>query len=192
MPTNDTDKIIVFCAPSGSGKTTIVQKMLSTFSVLALSVSATNRPPRTNESEGVDYYFISTEEFKNKISQGEFVEWEEVYKGRFYGTLKEEISKLQKSGKTPLFDIDVKGAMNLKKAYGNNALVIFIKVPLDLLKERLLSRNTETNATLDMRMSRVAEEMEFEKLADEVVLNIDLEEAINKCQKIISDFLVIK
>jgi len=188
----DTNKIVIFCAPSGSGKTTIAKKMLDFFPVLYSSISATNRLPRANETNSVDYHFISTEEFKNKIQKEEFIEWEEVYKDRFYGTLKSEISRLQSLKKIPLFDIDVKGAMNLKKIYGEFALVIFIKVPIDILKERLLSRNTETNETLDMRMNRVAEEMQFENLADKVVLNINLEDAINECQQIIKKFLEIK
>jgi guanylate kinase len=188
----NTNKIIIFCAPSGSGKTTIARKMLDSFSVLYPSISATNRPPRANEVDGVDYHFVSTQEFKDKIDKGEFVECEEVYGNRFYGTLKSEISIIQGLGKIPLFDIDVKGAMNLKKVYGDLALVFFIKVPVDILKERLLSRNTETQETLDIRMNRVNEEMKFENLADKVVLNINLEDAVSECRKIISDFLGIK
>lgn len=185
------NKIIIFCAPSGSGKTTISKKMRELFPILSPSVSATSRPPRANETNGVDYHFVSIEEFKNKINQGEFIEWEEVYENIFYGTLKSEVSRLQDLGEIPLFDIDVKGAVNLKKIYGNLALVIFIKVPLDLLKERLISRNTETKEDFEKRINRVKEEMKFEDLSDKVVVNINLQEATNECQKIISDFLKI-
>jgi len=188
MPNN---KMIIFCAPSGSGKTTIAKKMMELFPILFPSISATSRPPRTNEIDGIDYHFVSIEEFKKKINQGEFIEWEEVYENIFYGTLNSEISRLQDLGKIPLFDIDVKGAVSLKKIYGNLALVIFIKVPLDLLRERLISRNTETKEDFEKRINRVKEEMKFEGFADKVVVNINLQEAINECQKIISDFLKI-
>jgi len=184
-------KIIIFCAPSGSGKTTIAKKMQELFPVLCPSVSATNRLPRVNEIDGKDYHFISTEDFKKKIDSDEFVEWEEVYENILYGTLKSEINRIQELEKIPLFDIDVKGAMNLKKMYGNSALVIFIKVPFDLLKERLISRKTETKETFDKRINRVKEEMEFENLADVVVTNINLQDAVNDCQKIINNFLKV-
>lgn len=183
------NKIIIFCAPSGSGKTTIAKKMRELFPILSSSISVTSRPSRANEMDGIDYHFVSIEEFKKKISQGEFIEWEEVYENIFYGTLKSEISRLQDLGKIPVFDIDVKGAMNLKKVYGDLALVIFIKVPFDLLKDRLISRNTETKEDFEKRINRVKEEMKFENLADKVVVNINLPNAIDECQKIISDFL---
>ncbi len=185
------NKIIIFCAPSGSGKTTIVKKMKELFPMLSASVSATSRSRRPNEIDGVDYYFISNEEFKDKIQKEEFIEWEEVYEGQFSGTLKSEVSRIQESGKNPLFEIDVKGAMNLKKMYGDSALVIFIKVPFDLLKERLISRNTETSETLKKRIDRVKEEMKYEHLSDKVVMNINLQEAIEECQKIINNFITI-
>jgi len=183
------NKIIIFCAPSGSGKTTIAKKMREVFSLLSPSISATSRSPRANETDGVDYHFISIEEFKNKINNEEFIEWEEVYENIFYGTLKSEVERLQNLGKIPVFDIDVKGAMSLKKIYGNLALVIFIKVPFDLLRERLLLRKTETREDLQKRMNRVKEEMKFENLADRVVVNIELQEAIKECEKIIGDFI---
>jgi guanylate kinase len=186
-----TNKIIIFCAPSGSGKTTIVKKIKEIFPMLSASVSATSRKPRSNEIDGVDYYFISNEDFKKKIEEEKFIEWEEVYSGQFSGTLKSEVSRIQESGKNPLFEIDVKGAMNLKKMYGDSALVIFIKVPYDILKERLISRNTETGENLKKRLDRVKEEMEFEHLADRVIVNINLQDAIEECKKIISNFIGI-
>ena len=185
------DKIIIFCGPSGSGKTTIVKRIKELFPMISASVSATSRSRRLNEIDGIDYHFISIEEFKKKIERGEFVEWEKVYEGQFSGTLKSEVSRIRDLGKIPLFEIDVKGAMNIKKMYGNSALVIFIKVPFDLIKERLISRKTETQETFDNRINRAKEEMKFESLADKVVVNINLQDAINECQNIINNFIKV-
>jgi len=184
-----TDKMIIFCAPSGSGKTTIAHAILDIFPNLSFSISATSRLCRDNEKDGVDYYFLKPDEFKKKIINGDFLEWEEFYNGTFYGTLKEEIFKIQNSGKIPVFDIDVKGALNLKKQYGKSALVIFIKVPIEIIKDRLLTRKTETIETLNLRLERIKEEMGYEKIADEVVENIELDKAIDECKKIVEDFI---
>ncbi len=182
-------KIIIFCAPSGSGKTTITQGVIKIIPALSFSVSATNREKRPYEGNGVDYLFLSTKEFKEKINKGDFIEWEEVYAERFYGTLKSEIEKMVNNNKTPVFDIEFKGATNLKKIYGDNALVIFVKVPLETIKERLINRNTETKDTLEKRLQRFKQEMEYESHADVVIENIDLEKAINDSVDVISRFL---
>lgn len=186
IPSN---KIIIFSAPSGSGKTTITKEVIKKLPLLSLSVSATNRDKRAGEEDGVDYHFLSTEQFKEKVVSGDFIEWEEVYPGRFYGTLKYEIERLVKKNKIPVFDIEFKGATNLKKMYGDNALIIFIKVPIDTIKDRLIARGTETEATLQARIDRFKQEMTYEREADIVVENIYLEKAIDESVNIINDFL---
>jgi guanylate kinase len=183
------NKIIIFCAPSGAGKTTIAHAMLDIFPELEFSISATSRPSRGKEEEGVDYYFLQPDEFKKKVRSGDFLEWEEFYNGTLYGTLKEEVFRIQNLGKIPVFDIDVKGAMNLKKIYGDMALVIFIKAPIEVIKERLLARKTETAETLELRIQRSKEEMTYENRADKVIENIDLNKAISDCKKVMEDFI---
>jgi len=183
------NKIIIFCAPSGAGKTTIVKKVMELFPQLSFSVSATSRVRRESEKDGVDYYFLKLEEFKRRVRDGDFLEWEEFYNGTLYGTLKSEISRIQNLGKIPVFDIDVKGAVNLKKIYGSLALIVFIKAPIEIIRERLLARKTETAETLEMRLNRAKEEMTYESRADKVVLNIDLEKAVNDCKEIIEEFI---
>ncbi|MFC2125918.1 guanylate kinase, partial [Bacteroidota bacterium] len=148
-------KAIVFSAPSGSGKTTIVQSLLLRIPVLSFSISATSRKKRDNETNGMDYYFLSEYDFRKKIDYGEFVEWEEVYDGCYYGTLKTEVDRIWKQGKVVVFDVDVKGGLNLKKYFGQDALAIFIRVKdTDTLKERLKNRKTETHETLNRRLDK--------------------------------------
>jgi guanylate kinase len=182
-------KIIIFCAPSGSGKTTLAKEVMKRMPELSFSVSATNRLRREGETDGIDYWFLATEIFKERVARGDFVEWEEVYPGRFYGTLKFEVERLFSENKVPVFDIEFKGATNLKKLYTNNALIIFVKVPVEIVKQRLINRNTETQETLNTRIERFEEEMRYESSADKIVENIDLLIATHDAMKIISDFL---
>lgn len=183
-------KLIIFTAPSGAGKTTIVKHLLARFDSLAFSVSATNRPCRPHETDGKDYYFISTQAFIEKIEEGAFIEWQEVYESQFYGTLKSEVDRLLFNGKNVIFDIDVKGAKNLKQAYPERSLAIFVKPPSpEILFERLLERKTENTKSLARRIARAAEELKCENNFDVVLFNDKLEEALQQAEKLVSDFL---
>lgn len=182
-------KIIIFCAPSGSGKTTIARAVVSKFSILTFTISAVTRAPRGNEKDGVDYYFLSVEEFKKKIANNEFAEWVEVYPGIFYGTLKSEIERINNEGNIPVADIDVIGAQKLKAIYGENALVIFVKAPPKEVKERLEKRKTDTPEAIATRIARIPEELKYEEKCDVTVNNIDLEKAIDKSIALVTDFL---
>lgn len=183
-------KAIIFSAPSGSGKTTLVRHLLDHNKDLNFSVSASTRDRRgRTEQDGKDYYFLSPEEFKKKIDNDEFVEWEEVYEGNFYGTLKSEIKRIWDSGKNVIFDVDVKGGISLKKYFGKNALSIFVKVPsIEVLKERLKDRGTETEESISRRLYKVKFEMSFEDKFDVVLINDDLEESKKKAQQLYDDF----
>lgn len=189
MDIDQTYKVIIFCAPSGAGKSTIIKRMMVLFPNLGFSGSATNRPPREGERDGVEYQFLTTEAFQELIAADAFAEWEEVYPGRFYGTLHAEIEKLVAEGKTPVFDVDVKGAVNLKKKYGERAILIFIKAPFEVIEQRLIARNTETSETLADRLARVQEELTYEPYADAVIENIDLDMAVDKTADTIAVFL---
>ncbi|MCB9052618.1 MAG: guanylate kinase [Lewinellaceae bacterium] len=183
-------KLLLFAAPSGAGKTTIVHHLLDQFDELEFSISATTRPRRPHEKEGRDYYFISPARFQELIRQDAFVEWEEVYPGLFYGTLKSEVQRLWAEGKHIIFDIDVKGAMNIKQAYPKEALAVFVKPPsMDALEIRLRARRTEDENTLKKRLARAAEEMSYENKFDVVLVNDVLAEALAKAEKIVSDFI---
>lgn len=183
-------KLIVVAAPSGAGKTTIVRALLSRFDNLAFSVSATTRARRTGEEHGRDYYFISETEFKSLIGQGAFLEWEEVYEHQFYGTLRSEVERLWSEGKHVIFDIDVKGALNIKKAFPSEALTIFVKPPsTEVLLERLRSRKSETEESLRKRINKATLELTFEKHFDIVVVNDVLEDALKKAGKVVDDWL---
>jgi guanylate kinase len=185
-------KLVIFTAPSGAGKTTIVKHLLNNIEGLAFSVSATNRARRPKETDGKDYYFISTAEFEREIADGAFLEWEEVYAGQYYGTLKREVNRLLEEGKNIIFDIDVKGATNIKSAYPDNSLAIFVKPPSpEVLFERLLERRTEDNKSLAKRIARAAEELKYEKSFDVVLLNDNLEEAQKQAAILASNFLGI-
>ncbi len=185
-------KMVIFSAPSGAGKTTIVHEMLKIKEFnLAFSVSATSRKPRDNEKDGVDYYFLSVDEFKQKIENNEFVEWVEVYENQFYGTLKSEVERLWSLGKNVVFDVDVIGGLNIKKQYGDAALAIFIKPPsLDELKNRLLKRGTENAESLNKRLQRAKYELSFEDKFDVVIVNDDLQKAIKETEAVLRDFLL--
>ena len=184
-------KLIIFSAPSGAGKTTIVHHLIKTFpDQLEFSVSATSRKIRGDEAEGVDYYFISVEEFKNKITAGEFVEYEEVYKDQFYGTLQKEIWRIWRKGKHVIFDLDVKGGLNLKKQFGEKALAVFVMPPsLKSLEERLKKRETETAESIARRLAKAPKEMEAAKFFDKIIVNEDLQKAFSKAEKIVGEFL---
>lgn len=182
-------KIIVICAPSGSGKTSISKKIMEHFPMLSFSVSATTRAPRGLEQDGIDYYFLSAQDFKDKLSRNEFAEWEEVYADKFYGTLKSEIDRLHDDKKVPILDIDVKGAQSIKKIYGDKSLIIFIKAPIEEIKKRLSERGTETPEQIQMRLDRVMEELTYEDKCDVTVENIDLARAVAECKQVILRFL---
>ena len=183
-------KAIILSAPSGAGKTSILKHLLKNIRSIQFSISATSRIIRPNEVDGVDYYFLSPEEFINKIKNKEFIEWEEVYKDVFYGTLKSEIERIWREDKTVIFDVDVKGGVSLKTYFGEKALSIFIKVnSLEELKSRLLLRGTETEATLNARLNKAKIEMEFEKQFDKVIVNDKLEKACLEAESLILAFL---
>ncbi|QIK16673.1 guanylate kinase [Blattabacterium sp. DPU] len=185
-------KMIILSGPSGSGKTTISHYLLSKFPELKFSISCTTRSIRKNEVHGKDYYFLSTNSFISKIKKYQFVEWEEVYPKLFYGTLKNEIYRIWKSNKHILFDIDVKGGLNLKKQYPNNSLSIFIMVnSIKILKKRLMTRNQKNSdyANLNIRLNKAKEEKNYAKLFDFILLNIDLHQTKKKAIQIVSDFI---
>ncbi|WP_306434002.1 MULTISPECIES: guanylate kinase [unclassified Apibacter] len=186
-------KLIIFSAPSGAGKTTIVQYLLSIFPEISFSISCTTRPKRENEVDGKDYYFLTEEQFQEKIKNNEFIEYEEVYKGRYYGTLHSEIERLWNQGKHVIFDIDVRGGLNLKKQFKDRALAIFIAPPsLKDLEERLKNRNTENLESLLTRIQKADEELSFAKDFDAVIINDNLEKAQNKAKALVKNFLDIK
>ncbi|MDR2382577.1 MAG: guanylate kinase [Prevotellaceae bacterium] len=181
--------IIIFSAPSGSGKTTIINSLLQTFPKLEFSISATNRDPRDNESDGVHYYFLSPDEFNSKIVNKEFLEWEEVYGGTMYGTLQSEIERICESGKVALFDLDVNGALKVKKKFKNAFLIFVLPPSLDVLKDRLEKRATETPEFLEKRINKAKEEIMHATKFDYILLNDDIDEAMIEIQDVINNFL---
>ncbi|ADR21810.1 guanylate kinase [Marivirga tractuosa] len=184
-------KAIIFSAPSGAGKTTIVQHLLDQHPELGFSISACTRDKRgRTEVDGVDYYFLTPEEFKKRIDKEEFVEWEEVYEGNFYGTLKEEVQRIWDSGRAVIFDVDVKGGLKLKKYFGDDALAVFVKVPsLEVLEERLKKRNSESSSSLSQRMYKAKFEMTFEKEFDVTLVNEDLPTSLKKAEDMVAGFI---
>lgn len=184
------NKVIIFSAPSGSGKSTIVGRLLADYPNLEFSISATSRAPRGNETDGREYYFFTREEFENKIRKGEFVEYEEVYEGSYYGTLKSEVERIWAKGHAIIFDIDVKGGVNLKSLYGDTAMSVFIMPPdMETLKKRLESRGTDSAESIEKRLARAKEEMEYRAKFDHVVVNDDLETAVKDTRRLIDAFL---
>ena len=187
---NTANKIIIITAPSGAGKTSITRHLLQTFPQLAFSVSAATRQARSNEQNGRDYYFISEEEFQKKIQNNEFVEWEMVYEGRYYGTLKAELDRIWKDNKVPVLDIDVKGAIHVQGQYPDTTLSIFIQPPsIDELKRRLVSRGTESDSSLSARINKAGYEISFSHSFHKVIVNDDLEKAKREADEIISNFI---
>jgi len=183
-------KLLLITAPSGAGKTTIVRHLLNEFDSLAFSVSATTRSRRYYEEEGKDYYFLPKDRFQQLIQEKEFVEWEEVYTDLYYGTLKSEVERLWAANKNIIFDIEVKGATNIKKAYPDNSFAIFIKPPsIESLLERLQNRKTEDADSLRKRIERAKEEMTYENCFDHVIVNDNLEKAFKEAELIVNSFL---
>ncbi|MDR1181226.1 MAG: guanylate kinase, partial [Bacteroidales bacterium] len=183
------ENIIIFSAPSGSGKTTIINNLLKMFPKLEFSISATNRDPRENEADGIHYYFLSPDEFKDKVINGEFMEWEEVYGGAMYGTFFSEIDRICKAGKVALFDLDVNGALKVKKRF-KNALLIFVLPPsIEALKDRLEKRSSETPEFLEKRLNKAKEEIMHATKFDYILLNDDFDEALVEIHGVVDDFL---
>lgn len=183
-------KIIIITAPSGAGKTSITHFLLEKYPQLAFSISAATRSPRGNEVNGKDYYFMKVEEFQQKIQRGEFVEWEMVYEGKYYGTLKKELDRLWKENKCPLLDIDVKGAIHVQTQFPQSALSIFIEPPsVRELARRLASRGTETEESLQTRVNKAEYEMSFSHHFHHTIVNDDLQEACEEAEKLITAFL---
>jgi guanylate kinase len=188
--TKQYNKLILVTAPSGAGKTSIVNHLLKKYPRLAFSVSATTREPRGNEKDGVDYYFISEEEFKEKIHHKEFLEWEMVYEGKYYGTLKSEVERIWSESKVPVLDIDVQGAIHVQQQYPVNTISVFIQPPsAEELKARLQRRGSETEESLQARLNKSAFEMTFKKHFENVIINRDFETACLEAERIISAFL---
>lgn len=185
-------KLIIFCAPSGSGKSTLVQWLMAEHPELrlAFSISCTSRPPRGTERNGVEYFFLTPEDFKQKIANGEFLEYEEVYQDRFYGTLKSQVDTQTQRGENVLFDVDVKGGCNIKEHYGARAMSIFIQPPsIDELRRRLLSRGTDSAEAIEERVAKAAYELTFAPRFDHVVINDHLEEAKAEVLKLVARFI---
>lgn len=184
------NKLIIFSAPSGSGKTTIVKHLMAEIPKLSFSISATSRSPRGKEKDGVDYYFLDSETFRQKINKGEFLEWEEVYEGTYYGTLRSEVDRISAEGKTAIFDVDVVGGTNIKKQFGNNALAIFIKAPsLEVLEARLKTRNTDSVATIQKRLAKAEKELGYAQFFDKIIINDNLEKATKETEAIVKEFI---
>lgn len=185
-----TGKIIIITAPSGAGKTSITRYLLNKYPLLSFSISAATRQPRGEEKDGIDYYFISAAEFQQKIAANAFAEWEMVYEGKYYGTLKSELERIWEQGKTPVLDIDVKGAIHIQQQYPNQTLSLFIQPPsVDILRERLQSRGTETPESIETRVSKAAYEISFSHSFSKVIVNENLDTACAEAAETIETFL---
>ncbi|SRR6056297_2373551 len=183
-------KLVIFSAPSGAGKTTIVKRLLEKDLNLEFSISACSRPKRNNEVHGKDYYFFTLEDFKKRIQNDEFVEWEEVYKNHFYGTLKSEISRIRNQGRNVIFDVDVEGGLNLKRAFNKDALAIFIMPPsVDELQKRLIKRATDENEKINIRVGKASSEIKYATKFDKVIINDELERATREAEAVVRNFL---
>ena len=183
-------KAILFSAPSGCGKTTIIKELMKCFDCFDFSISATSRKPRGEEVDGQDYYFLSHEEFMARVAKEEFLEWEEVYAGTCYGTLKSEIDRIWDLGKVIVFDVDVNGGRNIKRYFGNDALSIFVMPPsIEVLEQRLRSRGTDSEEAIVKRLARSAEELKQSSAFDVTIVNDDLQRAVNETRNVIEKFL---
>ncbi|HRI21225.1 MAG TPA: guanylate kinase [Panacibacter sp.] len=183
-------KIIIITAPSGAGKTSITKYLLNKYPQLSFSISAATRAPRGEEQNGIDYHFMSAEVFQRKIREGAFIEWEMVYQGKYYGTLKSELQKIWDQGKTPLLDIDINGAIHVQKQFTKSSLSIFIEPPsIEELKKRLESRGTETPESIRTRLSKAAYEISFKDQFNKIIVNANLEKACTETETAIKEFL---
>ncbi|MBQ0159751.1 MAG: guanylate kinase [Bacteroidales bacterium] len=183
-------KAILFSAPSGSGKTTIIREILKRFDCFEFSISATSRNPREGEKDGVDYYFLSPDEFHQRVQNGQFLEWEEVYAGTCYGTLKSEIDRIWDNGHVIIFDVDVNGGRNIKKYFGADALSLFVMPPsVEVLEQRLRSRGTDSEEAITKRLARSAEELKMADQFDVTIVNDILEKAVDQTQQVIINYL---
>ena len=182
-------KVIIFSAPSGAGKSTVVGHLLKTFPFLEFSISATSRSPRGSEKDGVEYYFFSEQQFRDLIARDAFVEYEEVYPGSFYGTLRSEVERIWAKGHVILFDIDVKGGVNLKRIFGDNALSVFVRPPsVEELRRRLVGRGTDSPEAIEKRVAKAREELEYESRFDRVLENDRLEKTLAEAEDIVKTF----
>jgi guanylate kinase len=183
-------KLFIFSAPSGSGKTTIVRSLLEKDLSLEFSISATSRPKRENEVDGIDYYFLCVDDFKKKIENDEFVEWEEVYENRFYGTLKSELQRIWDKGRHVIFDVDVVGGLNIKKKYPKKALSVFVMPPnVEELEKRLILRSTDSAKDIETRIKKANEELTYADQFDIIIINDKLEDAIKESEVVVKKFI---
>lgn len=183
-------KVVIFSAPSGAGKSTIIGRLLEKFPRLEFSISCTSRPPRGKEVHGREYYFLSNDEFKARAGAGEFVEWEEVYPGTCYGTLRREVDRIWEKGNVIVFDVDVKGGVNLKKTFGASALSVFIMPPsVEELRRRLVGRGTDSAETIEKRVAKAEQEIAHAPQFDRVIVNDSLEEAVAEAEKTVAEFI---
>jgi len=186
-------KLIIFSAPSGAGKTTIVRHLLNKDLNLEFSISATSRGKRHTETDGKDYYFLTPDEFRKKIENNEFLEWEEVYVGTYYGTLKSEVDRIRAKGQNVIFDVDVVGGCNIKKFYGNEALAVFVRPPsVTELRNRLILRSTDTPEVIEKRVAKAEYELTFSDQFDVIVVNEDIEKAFEEAEMCIREFISAK
>ena len=186
------NKVIIFSAPSGSGKSTIVNHILKLHPEMEFSVSATSRQPRGSERDGVEYHFLTPDEFRRKIAEDSFVEYEEVYAGSYYGTLKSEVQKIWDKGHVIIFDVDVKGGVNLKKSFGDKALSVFIQAPsVEELRKRLVARGTDSPEAIERRVAKAAEEMTYADRFDYILVNDDLQAAFSEAEETVDKFLSV-
>lgn len=184
------NKVIIFSAPSGSGKSTIVSHILKLHPEMEFSVSATSRAPRGQEHNGIEYHFFTADEFRKMIAEDKFVEYEEVYAGSFYGTLKSEVQRIWDKGHVIIFDVDVKGGVNLKKYFGDKALSVFIQAPsVEELRKRLVARGTDSAEAIAKRVAKASEEMTYADKFDYILVNDDLQKAYAEAEKVVNDFL---
>lgn len=184
------NKVIIFSAPSGSGKSTIVSHILKLHPEMEFSVSATSRAPRGQERNGIEYHFFTADEFRRMIAEDKFVEYEEVYAGSFYGTLKSEVQRIWDKGHVIIFDVDVKGGVNLKKYFGDKALSVFIQAPsVEELRKRLVARGTDSAEAIAKRVAKASEEMTYADKFDYILVNDDLQKAYAEAEKVVDDFL---